>query len=583
MSAAGDEPQPGSRSLPQPEPEALRVVAEGFPDVPPGVPRRLDLTPARWLWLPSERTLANTFVLFRCELALRSAPVRATGWVSADSRYRLSVNGRRVQFGPAPCDPRSYDVDPLDLRPFLAPGKNVIAAEVLFYGIGEGTWPSGKPGFLFALRVEEEGGRAQTVLSDESWRVRLDRAHRPGQFKRAFLRTLQEDFDARLRPRGWDRPGFLPDEDWVVPLLLDCPADRPAAASGYREYLTDAEASVTTSELRSREIPRLRETEIEPVRLAQSGRVLWKRDPRDWFEYRMPDSFALDTEPVAEAQGEREWALRTRPGARSGSFAIFEWPEQIVGFPYFTIDAPEGAVVDVMTQESHDLHSAPWLDTHHFSWSRLTCAEGENHFEAFDFESLRFLQLHVRDASRPVRVSAVGVRRRVFDWPKEPAFRCSDDALQKVFEAAHNTLLNCAQETCVDGMGRERQQYSGDCAHQLHATRYVHGERRLPRRFFRTYAMGESREGWWLDAWPAWDRLNRVAQRQVGATVWGPMLDHVVEFVLDNWLHYQETGEVEAVRPVYPRLARFADYLMRLRREDGLLPAEDMGTPSIWI
>ncbi len=556
-----------------------RVVAEGFAPVPVGQPRRLDLSPARWLWLPSQRTLANTFLLFRRDLELAAPAARATGWISADSRYRLSVNGRRVQFGPAPCDPRSYDVDPVELRSLLRPGLNTIGVEVLFYGIGEGTWPSGKPGFLFALQIQEEDGRSQTILSDETWRVFLDRGHRPGQFKRWYLRTLQEEFDARLRPRGWDEPGFTPDERWLPPLLVEGRADRPAAASRYYEYLSDAEASVTESELRAREIPRMRETEVAPVRLVQSGRVRWRRDPRDWFEYRVPGSFELapDATPLA---GE---VVTLAPGAGEGAYAIFELAEQIVGFPYFKIDAQAGTVVELMTQESHDAAHDAWLDTHHFSWSRFVCAEGENRFEAFDFESLRFLQLHVREASRPVRISGVGVRRRTFDWPVEPHFRCSDQALQRVFEAAHNTLLNCAQETCVDGMGRERQQYSGDCAHQLHAIRYVYGERRLPRRFFRTYAMGESPEGYWLDAWPAYDRLNRIAQRQVGATIWGPMLDHIVEFVLDNWLHYLETGERDVVAASYLRLVRFADYLTRFRDRDGLLPVEHMGTPSVWI
>jgi hypothetical protein len=54
-------------------------------------PRRIDLTPARWIWLPSERTLPNSFVLFRRELRLSDAPERAAGWITADSRYRLTV------------------------------------------------------------------------------------------------------------------------------------------------------------------------------------------------------------------------------------------------------------------------------------------------------------------------------------------------------------------------------------------------------------------------------------------------------------------------------------------------------------
>ena len=67
-----------------------------------------------------------------------------------------------MQWGPAPCDPRAYEADPIDLTRWLLPGKNVIGAEVLFYGHGDGTWPFGKPGFLFALRVEEPGGRTRS-------------------------------------------------------------------------------------------------------------------------------------------------------------------------------------------------------------------------------------------------------------------------------------------------------------------------------------------------------------------------------------------------------------------------------------
>ena len=60
----------------------------------------LDLSPAKWIWYPSERTLQNTFVLFRRQLNLAEKPMRARGWVTAESRYCLEVNGQRVQWGP---------------------------------------------------------------------------------------------------------------------------------------------------------------------------------------------------------------------------------------------------------------------------------------------------------------------------------------------------------------------------------------------------------------------------------------------------------------------------------------------------
>lgn len=89
-------------------------------------------------------------------------------------------------------------------------------------------------------------------------------------------------------------------------------------------------------------------------------------------------------------------------------------------------------------------------------------------------------------ATRPVTIRDVGARRRGYAWPNEPRIKCGEPALQQLFDASVNTLHNSCQETVVDGMGRERQQYSGDCAHQLHAVRYAFGETKLPARFLKT-------------------------------------------------------------------------------------------------
>jgi hypothetical protein len=571
----------------------------------------VNLAPASWIWFPSARTLPNTFVLFRRELVLEAAPLHASGFVSADSRYRLSVNGRRVGWGPAPCDPRELDVDPIDLTRSLRPGRNVLGVEVLFYGVGEGTWVAGKPGLILRLDITNADGSSGQLCSDERWRCWLDRAHRPGQYKRWFLRALQEEFDARQHPLRWDRPAFVADERWLPAMRLACPPDKPPICGQYDDYLGGDAVAAAQGRLRERSIPPLREEEVPALRLAESGRVAWLRDPLDWFEFRTPGAFEIAREPVAAERGQGRWELPAtmrdeRPttndesgGTASSSvvgrrssvigpssyavFATFEFAEQIVGWPYFTIDAPEGTIVELMVQESHDPARTAWLDTHMFSWSRFICREGLNRFECFDFESLRWLQLHIRNASRPVVIGEVGVRRRRFDWPNTPQIRCDEPALQRLFDAAINTLHNCAQETCVDGMGRERQQYSGDGGHQLQAIRYAFGETRLPARFLRTFSAGLARDGYFLDSWPAYDRLARIMQRQVDASGWGPLLDHGVGFCFDCWQHYLETGELADLREPYPRLLRFAGYLAALRGADGLLPVENLGVPAVWI
>ena len=547
-------------------------------------PHRIDLAPAKWIWLPAQRTLPNTFVLFRKEFHLSSAPISARGWIAADSRYKLSVNGKRVQWGPAPCDPRHLDADPVDLRPYLKVGKNVIGVEVLFYGHGDGTWPGGQPGLIMNLDVQTVEGKLQ-ILTDKSWQSLLDRAHPPGQYKRWFLRSLQEQFDARLHPDGWHRPGFELDERWVAAREIPCPADKPSACRLDRHWCGDSVQRVAaeTASLRMRQIPICREELIAAKRLAHSGRVIWKRDPTDWFDVRMADSFSVSLDPVAVVQGGGAWELPATPQRNEGVEATFEFEEQIVGFPRFTIDAPAGTIVELMIQEGHDPQKTRWLDSHHFSWSRFICRDGINEFEAADFESLRWLQLHVRGATRPVVIRDVGVRRREYAWPNEPVIRTSDPALQRLFDAGINTLRNSAIETIVDGMGRERQQYSGDCGHQLHAIRYAFGDERICCRFLRTFSEGLALDGYFMDCWPANDRLTRIAQKQIESSFWGPLLDHGVQFNFDCWYHYLATGDREAVVEPYPRLCRFADYLWSLRRDDGLLPVENIGIPTVWM
>lgn len=361
-------------------------------------PQAVSLAPAKWIWLPTERTLPNSFVLFRKEVELADAPTRADGWISADSRYKLTVNGQRVQWGPAPCDPRNLDADPVDLKPYLQPGKNVIGIEVLFFGHGDGTWPAGRPGMIFNLAIETQSKKF-SVVTDSSWQSLLDRAHRPGQYKRWFLRSLQEEFDARLYPYGWDTADFRTDSRWVPAREVNCPPDKPISCRGDSHWSNDSadRTAPEVSALRMRQIPATQETVIAAKGLAHSGRVHWLRDPADWFDVRMENSFRVDENPIGVAKGDGVWELPETPKADQGVEATFEMSEQIAGFPRFTIDAPAGTIVELMVQESHNPQKSRWLDSYFFCWSRFICREGVNVFEGFDYESLRWMQLHMGD------------------------------------------------------------------------------------------------------------------------------------------------------------------------------------------
>jgi alpha-L-rhamnosidase len=571
--ALGGKPggSPGMKTSPFEPPASLPPPKRNLPD----------LGSANWIWYPSERCLPNTFVLFRRELSLDAKPVRAGGWIAADSRYRLEVNGRRVQWGPAPADPRWPEADPVDLTEFLQPGRNIIGATVLYYGHGDGTWPFGKPGFLFWLEAENASGSLVKVVSDSSWKAHLARAWRPGQPKRWYLRALQEEFDARLYPHGWTLAGFREDSEWLEAMELEGSPNRPALSTDYTEYVNDLLESPDGTELQARSIPMLSETLVPVARLAESFWVDWRRSPQEYFECRPPDSFEAVRRSSAVETGPGQWEVAL--DGKRGAALTFELDEQVVGWPYFTIDAPAGTTVEVLVHEAHAADGPPLLNTHFDSWSRFVCNQGPNSFECFDFESLRWLQLHIHGVRGRVKVRDIGVRRRVYPWPNIPDIRVSEPPLQRLLAASINTLHNCAQETLVDGMARERQQYSGDCGHQLHAIYLAFGETRQPARYLKTFSQGQTLDGYFLDCWPAYDRLARLVERQFGLTRWGPLLDHGVGFNFDCWHHYLYTGDLEALREPYPRLIRFAQYLHDIRDRDGLLPVEDIGAPAVWI
>ncbi len=540
-----------------------------------------DLSPARWVWYPSGRTLPNTFVLFRQSLALHARPRRATGWICADSRYRLEVNGRRVQWGPAPCDPRWTEADPVDLTDDLQPGENVLGATVLFYGSGDGTWPLGKPGFLFWLEIEHADGTVERLVSDESWQTLLCRAWSLGHPKRWYLRALQEEFDARLYPQNWSSPDFQMDSHWVGAMPLTGSPNQPALSTSYPEYMLELDRGPSDAELRPRSIPAMRESFVPVTKLAEAYWLDWRVPPRDYFDYRIPNAFHARRADLAIENAPGQWRVEL-DGGQSAALT-FELAEQVVGWPGFAIEAPAGTTIELLVHEAHATGGPPLLNTHFDSWTRFICREGKNDFETFDFESLRWVQLHIYNAKGPVNISNIRVRRRVFPWPNTPVLRTSDPLLQRLFDASMNTLNNCAQETLVDGMARERQQYSGDGGHQMHAVHLAVGEPRLVRRYLTTWSQGMTKEGYFLDCWPAYDRLARLMERQLDLSQWGSILDHGVGFMLDCRHHYFYTGDLGALKEPYPRLLRFAQYLQGLQGPDGLLPVENLGIPCVWM
>jgi len=374
------------------------------------------------------RCLPSTVVLFRREISLEKAPSRAMGYILADSRYRLVVNGKRIQWGPAPFDPRWPEADPLDLAAHLRPGKNVIACSVLFFGHGDGAWAIGKPGFLFRLGLEWEDGRTEQVVSNETWRVHLARSWQPGHYKRWFLRAFQEEFDARSYPHGWDETGFAPDDSWVDAVTHSKGGDKPSVCSSVPDYLTEMGTVSAHCSIRRRSVPMLAEPIIEDCIFQESAWIRWKRPAEQYFESLIDDAFTGEwsTPPRETAPG----AWEIEPNGEKAASVVFAHNEQMVGWPCFTVDAPAGTVIEMLVHEAHKPGGPFILNSHFHAWSRFICKEGENQFESFDFESYWALA-----KGRAMQVVLDDLRRR---WGKMDSVR-ENNTIQESWNSSRDS------------------------------------------------------------------------------------------------------------------------------------------------
>jgi alpha-L-rhamnosidase len=203
----------------------------------PSPPRGSDAAGWQARWISSPTTNFTTLLLrrdFTVKPGLRRALVNVCGL----GQYELTLNGKKA--GDDWLAPgwtkysRTCLYDTLDITSRLRQGNNAAG---LFLGNGmyhvvqpdtnRFTKFKGSFGPLKAIaqiRLEYADGTVETVGTDQQWRVHPG----PITFSSIFG---GEDFDARLVPAGWDKPGFN-DSPWEPAAVVSGPGGELKGLSG---------------------------------------------------------------------------------------------------------------------------------------------------------------------------------------------------------------------------------------------------------------------------------------------------------------------------------------------------------------
>lgn len=203
------------------------------------------------LGAPGANPRANGTLLLRREFDVRTGLRRALASVCGLGQYEMSVNGSRAGTGLVTPGWTAYDktclYDTYDVTPLLRAGSNSVGMVLGngMYNVQPGRYVKFVSAFrpleaIAQIRLEYADGTTDAVFTDGRWHA----ASGPITFSNVYG---GEDYDARLEPAGWDRPGF-DDGSWTKPAVVEAPARALRGASHasppFRTYETLPPAAV---------------------------------------------------------------------------------------------------------------------------------------------------------------------------------------------------------------------------------------------------------------------------------------------------------------------------------------------------
>jgi len=151
---------------------------------------------AQWIWCKVESPKPFQFVRFRKTIDLVSRPASATAYVTADTFYRLWINGQLVMHGPARSSRGKATVDPVAVGLYLKLGRNTLMIEAL-HGICPFEALAQAPGMLCELEANSAGKRQIIAATDATWEAAEIKAWSRDSLRFSYQRGWIEQFDER--------------------------------------------------------------------------------------------------------------------------------------------------------------------------------------------------------------------------------------------------------------------------------------------------------------------------------------------------------------------------------------------------
>ena len=513
----------------------------------------------KWLWYDHYGfDDVNVYMLARKEFVLNKVPKISEIKITADSRYKLYVNGKYVFYGPARGFPESYPFDRVNVGPYLKKGRNVIG--VIVHQYGHGTFQSiyaGAGGLLVSGTI----GRVDIRTGPGSWLVKKCQARKQNMIRRTLQIGYQENFDARKEENSW----FLPAGKIVK-----------KGKNGWGYGIRRAVGCAPWFTLEEREMPLSKEEikNFKKVLFSYYGNCdsNWENSRNLTEVYLKEQNGIPDFSKVEPHSGDIRLRRVENPGnmfKKNSSFAtiskfpsdkrltlIIDFGEEVTGFLGIEVEGNGGEVIDFTTAEALENN---WLCVKSSEEGckvavsdRCILKKGKQIFETFSIHGFRYMALTIRNVKNPLKIHRLYVRQTSYFFEEKTIFETSDSLINKIWDMCIRTQICCSLDAYVDCPWREQAQWWGDARVQAANTYYAFGDMRLFRRGIKQCGQSQLSNGLTYGHFPT------IA---VGCI----LPDFTLTWIHTHLDYYKYTGDKSLMKEQFDKMQKamkfFSDYI----------------------
>lgn len=508
-----------------------------------------------WIWTEEKYDADKPVVcFFRKTFGLKEKieePVYVN--VSADTRYRLYVNGNYICTGPRKGDGNQWFYERVDIKPYLKEGDNVICASVLRYPAipyrgYRSAWRTAAAG----LHITFEDDRFPST--DKTWKSKIAKEIGISSRGREYIRLFQEEtVYGSEELRDWLSAAY-DDQNWSNSIIYSSDLLSP---------------SVSPLFMKQRPIPLLYEKEKSFVAVHN---IVCGENTKDDYNRLI----------------KRENSLCIKPHTREVVDLLAD--SLTTAYLQLSISKGKGAKITFIESESYSSQAEENGFPISIKDDRLDYKDKElrgpvdefypggygtedkpEYYEPFSFREFLLVRLDVQTSDEVLFIHNLSYRETAYPLEVKSSFESNDDSLKDIWRISENTLRMCMHETYEDCPGYEQLQYVMDARSQMLFTYCLSGDDRLARAAIDDISRSQRPDGLIAACYPSF-KSNIIPSFSV----------YYVLMLHDHMMYF---GDRDFLRKYYPSVMRICDFYKNHINGKNLIGSiEEMGflNKSYW-